>query len=167
MGASFAFERIARNARISTTRLHDCRHTAATTRLLAGVDVRTMAGVDVRMMTDVLAYAAASTTLNPYGHLVADAQRDPSTSLGSGSKERCYPASMERKGMEPLNLGDSLAIGGVIVALVLFAINPTPMVKLVALGFAWLLLLWLVLAQWSRIPSSTRWRFRGALVVCA
>jgi site-specific recombinase XerC len=45
MAASCAFDRIARKAKISTTRLHDLRHTAATTLLLASVDVRTTAGV--------------------------------------------------------------------------------------------------------------------------
>jgi integrase len=38
MAASRAFERISRKAGISTARLHDPRHTAATAMLLAGVE---------------------------------------------------------------------------------------------------------------------------------
>lgn len=74
MAASCAFERIARKAGISTTRLHDLRHTAATTLLLAGVDVRTTAGI--------LGHASASTTLNLYSHLMPEAQREAVDRLG-------------------------------------------------------------------------------------
>lgn len=74
MAATCAFERIARKAGISTTRLHDCRHTAATTLLLAGVDVRTTAGV--------LGHASPTITLSTYAHLMPEAQRDAVERLG-------------------------------------------------------------------------------------
>ena len=54
--ASCAFERIARKAGISTTRLHGLRHTAATTLLVAGVHVRTASAV--------LGYASPNITLS-------------------------------------------------------------------------------------------------------
>jgi len=69
MAATCAFDRIARKAGISTTRLHDLRHTPAATLLVAGVDVRTAAGV--------LGHASpSSTTLSTYAHLMPEAQRD-------------------------------------------------------------------------------------------
>jgi Phage integrase family len=74
MAATCAFERIARKAGISTTRLHDLRHTAATTLLLAGVDVRTAAGV--------LGRASPSITLSTYAHWMPEAQRDAVDRLG-------------------------------------------------------------------------------------
>jgi site-specific recombinase XerD len=58
MAATCAFDRIARKAGISTTSLHSLRHTAATTLLVAGVDVRTTAGV--------LGHASPSITLSTY-----------------------------------------------------------------------------------------------------
>ena len=61
------FDRIARKAGISTTRLHDLRHAAATSLLLAG-DVRTSAGV--------LGYASPTITLSTYAHLMPEAQRE-------------------------------------------------------------------------------------------
>jgi integrase len=74
MAASCAFERIARKASISTTRLHDLRHTAATTLIHAGVDIRTTASV--------LGHASPTVTLSIYAHLMADAQRDAVDRLG-------------------------------------------------------------------------------------
>ena len=74
MTATCAFERIARKAGISTTRLHDLRHTAATTLLLAGVDVRTAAGV--------LGHSSPTVTLSTYAHLMPEAQRDAVDRLG-------------------------------------------------------------------------------------
>ncbi|MGB8518684.1 MAG: site-specific integrase [Candidatus Tumulicola sp.] len=74
MAASCAFERIARKAGISSTRLHDLRHTAATTLLLAGVDVRTAAGV--------LGHASPTITLSTYAHLMPEAQREAVDRLG-------------------------------------------------------------------------------------
>lgn len=74
MAATCAFDRIARKARISTTRLHDLRHTAATTLLVAGVDVRTAAGV--------LGHASPSITLSTYAHLMPEAQREAVDRLG-------------------------------------------------------------------------------------
>lgn len=68
MSASCTFERLARRAQISTTRLHDLRHTAASTLLLAGVDVRTTAGV--------LGHSSATVTLNTYANLMEGAQRE-------------------------------------------------------------------------------------------
>lgn len=63
---SNAFNRIARDAKISTTRLHDLRHTTATWLITEGVDIRTVGAV--------LGHTAASTTLNTYSHAVANAQ---------------------------------------------------------------------------------------------
>jgi integrase len=74
MAASCAFERLARKAGISTTRLHDLRHTAATTLINAGVDIRTTAGV--------LGHASPTVTLSIYAHLMADSQRDAVDRLG-------------------------------------------------------------------------------------
>ncbi len=84
MAATKAFGRLARSAGISTTRLHDTRHSAATALITAGVDIRTVAGV--------LGHTAASTTLNVYSHLVGDAQRDAIDGLG---------ARLERIGAAP------------------------------------------------------------------
>ncbi len=75
MAATCAFGRIARKAEISTTRLHDLRHTAATTLLLAGVDVRTTAGV--------LGHTSPSVTLSTYVHLMPEAQREAVDRLGA------------------------------------------------------------------------------------
>lgn len=58
MAATNAYARISRKARISSTRLHVLRHTAATTMLLAGVDVATTAGV--------LGHSTPTTTLGIY-----------------------------------------------------------------------------------------------------
>ncbi len=74
MAATCAFDRIARKAGISTTRLHDLRHTAATTLLLAGVDVRTAAGI--------LGHASPTVTLSTYAHLMPEAQREAVDRLG-------------------------------------------------------------------------------------
>ncbi|NNM98716.1 MAG: tyrosine-type recombinase/integrase [Candidatus Eremiobacteraeota bacterium] len=72
--ATNAFARMAEKAKISTTRLHDLRHTAATTLLVNGVDVRTTAGV--------LGHSTPNVTLSTYAHLVANAQRSAVDSLG-------------------------------------------------------------------------------------
>ncbi|MDH2910772.1 MAG: tyrosine-type recombinase/integrase [Candidatus Eremiobacteraeota bacterium] len=72
--ATNAFARLAEKAKISTTRLHDLRHTAATTLLVNGVDVRTTAGV--------LGHSTPNVTLSTYAHLVANAQRSAVDSLG-------------------------------------------------------------------------------------
>ena len=74
MAATCTFDRMARKAKISTTRLHDLRHTAATTLLLAGVDVRTVAGV--------LGHVSPTITLSTYAHLMPEAQRDAVDRLG-------------------------------------------------------------------------------------
>lgn len=74
MAASCAFERLARKAEISTTRLHDLRHTAPTTLLVAGIDVRTAAGVP--------GHWSPTVTLSTYAHLMPEAQRDAVDRLG-------------------------------------------------------------------------------------
>ena len=74
MAATNAFARFARTAELSSTRLHDARHTAATALLTGGVDVRTTAGV--------LGHANATITLSTYAHLLPDAQRDAIDRLG-------------------------------------------------------------------------------------
>ena len=71
MAATDAYARIAQKAQISSTRLHDARHTAATTLLLEGVDVRTVAGI--------LGHSVATTTLSIYAHLMADTSATPLT----------------------------------------------------------------------------------------
>jgi integrase len=65
---------MAEKAKISTIWLHDLRHTAATTLLFNGVDVRTTAGV--------LGHSTPGVTLSTYALLVADAQRSAVDSLG-------------------------------------------------------------------------------------
>ena len=72
--ATSAFARIAGKAKISTTRLHDLRHTTATTLLVGGTDVRTTAGV--------LGHSTPNVTLTTYMHLVAEAKRDAVDRLG-------------------------------------------------------------------------------------
>ena len=72
--ATNAFARMAEKAQISTTGLHDLRHTAATSLLVNGADVRTTAGV--------LGHSTPTVTLTTYAHLVADAQRDAVDRLG-------------------------------------------------------------------------------------
>ncbi len=74
MAATSAFARLARTAKVSSTRLHDARHTAATALLVGGVDVRTTAGV--------LGHANPTITLSTYAHLLGDAQRHALDKLG-------------------------------------------------------------------------------------
>lgn len=90
MAASCAFERIARKAGISTTRLHDLRHTAATTLLLAGVDVRTAAGV--------LGHSSPTVTLSTYAHLMPEAQREAVDRLGERIERFVLASSGTRRG---------------------------------------------------------------------
>jgi integrase len=74
MAATCAFERIARKAGISTTRLHDLRHTAATMLILAGIDIVTIAGI--------LGHESPVTTLRIYAHLMPERQGDALDRLG-------------------------------------------------------------------------------------
>jgi integrase len=69
-----AYEWIAEKAGISSLRLHDCRHTAATEMLVGGVDVVTAAGV--------LGHASPTVTLQVYGHVVEEARRAAVDRLG-------------------------------------------------------------------------------------
>jgi integrase len=71
---SNAFDRLARDVKLSTTRLHDVRHSAATWMLQGGVDVRTVAAV--------LGHSTPVTTLNTYAHLMPEAKRDAIDRLG-------------------------------------------------------------------------------------
>jgi integrase len=75
MAATDAYARIAVKAEISSTRLHDARHTAATTLLLSGVDVGTVAGI--------LGHSVATTTLSTYAHVMPQAQREAVDRLGN------------------------------------------------------------------------------------
>lgn len=75
MSAAKAFVRLAKDARISTARLHDAWHTAATHLLVGATDVRTTAGV--------LEHASANVTLSIDAHLVEDAQRAAIDGLGA------------------------------------------------------------------------------------
>ena len=68
-------------ARISTTRLHDTRHTAATHLIVGGTDIRTAASV--------LGHATPTVTLSIYAHLVADAQRAAVQLLGARLERIC------------------------------------------------------------------------------
>ena len=73
MTATCAFKRIAQRAKVTTTCLHDTRHTATTAMLTGGVDGRTVAGV--------LGHSSANVTLATYAHLLADSQRDVGSAL--------------------------------------------------------------------------------------
>lgn len=75
MAATNAYARLARKAGISSTRLHDTRHTVATTLLTSGVDVRTTAGV--------LGHSSPVVTMTTYAHLLSDVQRDAVDRLGA------------------------------------------------------------------------------------
>lgn len=68
------FRELANKCGISTTRLHDARHTAATWLIAEGVDVRTVGAV--------LGHSVASTTLNIYAHAIAGAQTAAVGKLG-------------------------------------------------------------------------------------
>ena len=63
---SNAFDRMARETKLSTTRLHDVRHSAATWLLQGGIDVRTVAAV--------LGHSTPVTTLNTYAHVMPGAE---------------------------------------------------------------------------------------------
>ncbi|MFY9718643.1 MAG: tyrosine-type recombinase/integrase [Candidatus Cybelea sp.] len=73
--ATKAFGKLAKTALISTTRLHDTRHTAAS-HLIVGC--RT----DARTAASVLGHTDPSVTLSIYAHLFADAQRAALSGLG-------------------------------------------------------------------------------------
>lgn len=72
--ATSAYHKLAVKAGISTTRLHDTRHTVGTHLLASGVDVKTTSAV--------LGHAAASTTLNLYAHVLEGGKRDAVDQLG-------------------------------------------------------------------------------------
>lgn len=63
---SNAFRRLARDLKLSTRRLHDVRHSAATWLLQSGIDVRTVAAV--------LGHSSPVTTLNTYAHVLPGAE---------------------------------------------------------------------------------------------
>lgn len=71
---SNAFDRLARDAKLSTTRLHDVRHSAATWLLQSGIDVRTVAAV--------LGHSTPVTTLNTYAHVMPGAEAKAVEVLG-------------------------------------------------------------------------------------
>jgi hypothetical protein len=62
------FRKIARRAKLPTTRFHDLRHSCASWLLSEGVDLRTV--------SSILGHTSATTTLRIYAHLVAGAQRE-------------------------------------------------------------------------------------------
>jgi len=74
LDATKSYGRIAKAAGITSLRLHDARHTAATYMLVGGADVRSV--------SNILGHASATTTLSTYAHLIADAQRDAVDRLG-------------------------------------------------------------------------------------
>lgn len=67
MAATNAFQRFARKAELSTTRLHDLRHTAATQLLRAGVPVSIVA--------ELMGHSI-KTLLRIYAHAIPDANRE-------------------------------------------------------------------------------------------
>jgi len=75
MAATNAYARLARKAGISSTRLHDVRHTAATALLLAGVDAVSVAGM--------LGHSSAVTTMTIYAHLRESAMVNAADVLGA------------------------------------------------------------------------------------
>ena len=74
MAATNTYARIAVRAKLPSTRLHDLRHTAATTMLLAGIDVATTAGV--------LGHSTPTTTLSVYAHILGESKRRATDRLG-------------------------------------------------------------------------------------
>jgi integrase len=74
MAATNGFARLARKAGISTTRLHDARHTAATTMLSNGVDPTTAAAI--------LGHSSPTVTLQVYSHVVPGLQQGAIDRLG-------------------------------------------------------------------------------------
>jgi integrase len=73
--ATNAFARLAVKAGISTTRLHDLRHTAATRMLSNGVDPTTAA--------TILGHSSPVVTLHIYSHLASGAQGSALDNLGA------------------------------------------------------------------------------------
>lgn len=67
MAATDAFQRLARKAPLSTTRLHDLRHHAASELLAAGVDP---------VLVAYLMGHSVETLLRIYAHVRPDAQRE-------------------------------------------------------------------------------------------
>jgi hypothetical protein len=74
MAATKAFRKIAIAAGVSSLRLHNTRHTAASHLIAGGVDVRTTAAM--------LGHTSPTVTLSTYAHLIGDAQRDAADLLG-------------------------------------------------------------------------------------
>jgi integrase len=81
--ATRSFARIALSAGASTTRLHDARHTAATTMLVSGTDARTVAGI--------LGHSSAVTTLAVYAHLLAGPMVTAADHLGAAMELASVP----------------------------------------------------------------------------
>jgi integrase len=73
--ATNAYARLALKAGISTTRLHDLRHTAATRMLSSGIDPTTVAAI--------LGHSSPTVTLQIYSHLVPGVQRNALDKLGA------------------------------------------------------------------------------------
>ena len=90
MAATCAFERLARKAGISTTKLHSTRHTAATTLIVEGVDIRTVAGI--------LGHASPAVTLAVYEHLMPEAQREAVDRLGEHASNGWQQPVLTRQG---------------------------------------------------------------------
>jgi integrase len=72
--ATSAFSKIATKAKVSSTRLHSLRHSAATHLLAAGVDLATAAAV--------LGHATAAVTATVYAHVLSGGTRDAVDRLG-------------------------------------------------------------------------------------
>jgi integrase len=70
---TLAFGRLARQLHITGIRLHDLRHSAATTMLVNGIDMRTTAGR--------LGHARASTTVDIYAHYTLPADQHAAATL--------------------------------------------------------------------------------------
>ena len=74
MAATSGFARLARKAGISTTRLHDSRHTAATDMFSNGVDLTTVAAI--------LGHTSPTVTLQIYSHAVPGLKQSAVDRLG-------------------------------------------------------------------------------------
>lgn len=72
---ALAYARLARKVGIRSTRLHDTRHTVATTLLVAGVDARTTAGI--------VGHSSPIVTMSTSAHLLDEAKRDGVDRLGA------------------------------------------------------------------------------------
>jgi integrase len=100
------FRKIARRAKLPTTRFHDLRHSCASWLLSEGVDLRTV--------SSILGHTSATTTLRTYAHLVVRAQQEAIEKLDAvlraviSPRATEWPPSRTRLAGKPLNQADSM-----------------------------------------------------------